>query len=217
MSSAPTTPIGMRLAASTPASAIPAADRARLDRRRRPRGDPVRRRRAPRRHGAKRRAQRVGRDPRRSDDRSRSPRRDRGRRHDGARRRRRDVGPGRARAAEHGLGISSGDTASVGVGGLTLGGGIGWMVRAWGLAADQLVGAQVVTAAWRGHRGDRGIPSRADVGAARRRRQLRRRHALRLPGARAHLGGVRDPRRSKATRARSSERCETPCATRRAN
>lgn len=48
--------------------------------------------------------------------------------------------------AEHGLGLSSGDTASVGVGGLTLGGGIGWMVRAWGLAADQLVGAQLVTA-----------------------------------------------------------------------
>jgi FAD/FMN-containing dehydrogenase len=49
--------------------------------------------------------------------------------------------------AERGLGISSGDTASVGVGGLTLGGGIGWMVRAWGLAADQLTGAQLVTAA----------------------------------------------------------------------
>ncbi|GAB2851594.1 FAD-binding oxidoreductase [Microbacterium insulae] len=48
--------------------------------------------------------------------------------------------------AEHGLGISSGDTASVGVGGLTLGGGIGWMVRAWGLAVDQLEGAQLVTA-----------------------------------------------------------------------
>ncbi|WP_344054573.1 FAD-binding oxidoreductase [Microbacterium lacus] len=48
--------------------------------------------------------------------------------------------------AGRGLGISSGDTASVGVGGLTLGGGIGWMVRAWGLAADQLVGAQVVAA-----------------------------------------------------------------------
>lgn len=47
--------------------------------------------------------------------------------------------------AEHGLAISSGDTRSVGVGGLTLGGGIGLMVRAWGLAADQLVGAQVVT------------------------------------------------------------------------
>jgi FAD/FMN-containing dehydrogenase len=48
--------------------------------------------------------------------------------------------------AEHDLGLSSGDTASVGVGGLTLGGGIGWMVRAWGLACDQLVGAQLVTA-----------------------------------------------------------------------
>lgn len=48
--------------------------------------------------------------------------------------------------AAHGLGISSGDTASVGVGGLTLGGGIGWMVRAWGLAIDQLVGAELVTA-----------------------------------------------------------------------
>lgn len=48
--------------------------------------------------------------------------------------------------AGHGLALSSGDTASVGVGGLTLGGGIGWMVRAWGLAADQLIGAQVVTA-----------------------------------------------------------------------
>jgi len=49
--------------------------------------------------------------------------------------------------APEGLAISSGDTSTVGVGGLTLGGGIGWMVRAWGLAIDQLVGAQVVTAA----------------------------------------------------------------------
>lgn len=47
---------------------------------------------------------------------------------------------------QQGLGISSGDTRSVGVGGLTLGGGIGLMVRAWGLACDQLVGVQLVTA-----------------------------------------------------------------------
>ncbi|MFE6997668.1 FAD-binding oxidoreductase [Microbacterium sp. NPDC057659] len=51
-----------------------------------------------------------------------------------------------ARLGEEGLAISSGDTASVGVGGLTLGGGIGWMTRLWGLAVDQLIGAQVVTA-----------------------------------------------------------------------
>lgn len=49
--------------------------------------------------------------------------------------------------APHGLALTAGDTAGVGVGGLTLGGGIGWMVRNFGLAIDSLVGAQVVTAA----------------------------------------------------------------------
>jgi FAD/FMN-containing dehydrogenase len=48
--------------------------------------------------------------------------------------------------AEHRLAISSGDTRSVGVGGLTLSGGIGWKVRKHGLALDSLVGAEVVTA-----------------------------------------------------------------------
>jgi FAD/FMN-containing dehydrogenase len=48
--------------------------------------------------------------------------------------------------APHGLAISSGDTRSVGVGGLTLGGGIGWKVRKHGLALDNLVGAEVVGA-----------------------------------------------------------------------
>ncbi|MGO3796560.1 MAG: FAD-binding oxidoreductase [Pauljensenia sp.] len=49
--------------------------------------------------------------------------------------------------ATHGLALTAGDTAGVGVGGLTLAGGIGWMVRRFGLAIDALVGAQVVTAA----------------------------------------------------------------------
>jgi FAD/FMN-containing dehydrogenase len=48
--------------------------------------------------------------------------------------------------APHGLAISSGDTKSVGVGGLTLTGGIGWKVRKYGLALDSLVAAEVVTA-----------------------------------------------------------------------
>lgn len=44
------------------------------------------------------------------------------------------------------LAISSGDTKSVGVGGLTLGGGIGWMMRQYGYAIDSLVGAEIVLA-----------------------------------------------------------------------
>jgi FAD/FMN-containing dehydrogenase len=55
---------------------------------------------------------------------------------------------GRVAAAlePHGWGLTAGDTAGVGVGGLTLGGGIGWMVRRHGLAIDNLVGARMVTA-----------------------------------------------------------------------
>lgn len=48
--------------------------------------------------------------------------------------------------AAHGLAISSGDTNQVGVGGLTLGGGIGWMVRTYGLTIDSLQAARLITA-----------------------------------------------------------------------
>ena len=51
-----------------------------------------------------------------------------------------------AALAPHGLAISSGDTKSVGVGGLTLAGGIGWKVRKYGLALDNVTAADVVTA-----------------------------------------------------------------------
>ena len=56
---------------------------------------------------------------------------------------------GRAARAlsEHGLALTSGDTTSVGVGGLTQAGGIGWMVRKHGLTIDSLLAAEVVTAA----------------------------------------------------------------------
>ncbi len=46
----------------------------------------------------------------------------------------------------YGLAISAGDARSVGVGGLTLTGGIGWKVRKYGLALDNVVAAEVVTA-----------------------------------------------------------------------
>jgi FAD/FMN-containing dehydrogenase len=47
---------------------------------------------------------------------------------------------------EYGMVISSGDTTSVGVGGLTLGGGIGWLVRKHGLTIDHLQAAEIITA-----------------------------------------------------------------------
>ena len=46
----------------------------------------------------------------------------------------------------HGLVAVGGHVADVGVAGLTLGGGNGWLVRSFGLACDNLVSAEVVTA-----------------------------------------------------------------------
>ena len=49
-------------------------------------------------------------------------------------------------AAEHGFATPFGDTGSVGIGGLTLGGGVGFLVRKHGLTIDELLAAEVVTA-----------------------------------------------------------------------
>ncbi len=48
--------------------------------------------------------------------------------------------------AAYGLATGFGDTASVGIGGLTLGGGVGYLVRKHGLTIDNLLAAEVVTA-----------------------------------------------------------------------
>jgi FAD/FMN-containing dehydrogenase len=49
-------------------------------------------------------------------------------------------------ANTHGLATGFGDTGSVGIGGLTTGGGIGYLVRKHGLTVDALLAAEIVTA-----------------------------------------------------------------------
>ena len=51
-----------------------------------------------------------------------------------------------AATAVHGLATGFGDTGSVGVGGITLSGGVGYLVRKHGLTIDNLLAADVVTA-----------------------------------------------------------------------
>lgn len=46
----------------------------------------------------------------------------------------------------HGLALATGDTSSVGIGGLTMGGGMGWLVRKYGLTIDNLTAVEMVTA-----------------------------------------------------------------------
>jgi FAD/FMN-containing dehydrogenase len=49
-------------------------------------------------------------------------------------------------AAEHGLAVTGGTVSGTGIAGYTLGGGLGWLMAKYGLAADNLLAAELVTA-----------------------------------------------------------------------
>jgi hypothetical protein len=58
-------------------------------------------------------------------------------------------------AAEHGLAALAGSSPDVGVVGYTLGGGLGWLARRYGLAANSVLAVELVTADGRRVRADR--------------------------------------------------------------
>ena len=105
-------------------------------------------------------------------------------------------------AAEHGLAVTGGAVSTTGIAGYTLGGGLGWLMAKYGLAADNLLAVELVTAEARCSSVDADLAPRSLLGASRRRRQLRRRDLVHVSPAPAADGRRRPDRPSDRRRAR---------------
>ena len=86
-------------------------------------------------------------------------------------------------AAEHGLGVTGGAVSGTGIAGYTLGGGLGWLMAKYGLAADNLLAVELVTAEGDVLHVDADVTRRSLLGASRRGRELRRRDVVHVPPA----------------------------------
>ena len=94
-----------------------------------------------------------------------------------------------------GLAATGGIVSHTGIAGLTLGGGIGHLMRKFGLTIDSLVSCDVVTADGEFLVASADAESRPVLGSARRRRELRDRHVVRVRAPPARSGDARRPAR----------------------
>ena len=81
-----------------------------------------------------------------------------------------------------GLATVGGIVTHTGIAGLTLGGGIGWLMRRYGATVDNLLSVDLVTADGELVTASEDQPGSV-LGRARRRRKLRHRHVVRVPPA----------------------------------
>ena len=112
-----------------------------------------------------------------------------------------------------GLATTGGVVSTTGIAGLTLGGGLGWLMGKHGLSCDNLLSADVVTADGQFLTASAERERGPVLGPARRRRQFRRRHLVRVPPAPV---SIRCWRAWSFTRWTRQERCCASTATMRA-
>ncbi len=105
---------------------------------------------------------------------------------------------------EFGQATPSGIISTTGVGGLSLGGGIGHLTRKCGLTIDNILGAEMVLADGETATVNADAQPRSVLGDPRRRRQLRRRHRVHLPHARHPHRLSRGPRCGRSIARRRS-------------